>query len=509
MGDRTSYQVFLNTLAQLEQDQTLYEADLEQNEELKGIQHEEIIKLGGLLCKRLQKFAEKGETFADQLAPDLLPRLQDAMVSYQTLIVPPKIFGGFCPCLKPARSGPEYDKKLFLTKAKMVAASFLAQAVLIESKGEEHNMESVQYADYVSKMNIVFKQLDEVKYGNSEKSLEAARLKLLAATETVDRFVQLFGEYGGKKDFKMEALRRIRQIQEMLDIKTLVAENKPSRTPTNGKPSANNNNNNNAATPNGGSSTVSKRLLIKAQSSMQEIMNSAAAISSTQAKDNLKNLESLGKLLKKSRDLEIAQFQQLEEAMAEHNLLEDLARLRESCVMTYTEASVKVKDATKRWTVVKNQSVPRKVAEYDDSSTTSTSSSNLVEIPNFMKGPPINAPIQMQSFRKPFEDFGHLINEKVNTLKDAFIIDDMPTTAPPPPPKPHRSNNNNNQNTSDERTKTSNSNNNRTPLNKASTVIFTQNNGNDQRSQQMPNKSKSTSSNNMFNPFESLLGDDT
>lgn len=458
MAESSPYQAFLEKLSQLEQDQSLYESELQTNEELQGLKHEEVIKLGGLMCKRLQKFAEKGQDFADSLPPDFVPKLRDAMVSYQTLIVPPKLFGGFCPCLKPSRDGPEYEKKLLYTKAKMVSVVFLAQAVLIENKGEQHNMDSVQYADYVSKMNIVFKSLDDVKYGNNEKSLEAARKKLLAASEGVDRFVQLFGEYGGKKEFKQEAVRRIRQVQELLN-------NRPTG-------------------PDGNPQPISRRILIKTQSSMQEIMNSAAAISLTQAKDNLKNLESLTKLLKKSRDLELAQFSQMEEQLLEYNLQDELARAREECEIMHSEASVKLKDATKRWTAVKNQSVPRKVVEYDD---VAPSSSGAVGagVANMLNVKPMKpSDIDPTQIFKPMKNFATIISDGAKDaaakVKDGatkvFSIDgeaSSPTVPTPPPPKPLKKSNSNTNN------------------------VVTR--------PAPPTKAKTT---NMFNPLESLLGSD-
>eukprot|EP01042_Synura_sphagnicola_P030803 gene30803-39679_t len=227
MEDRSQYQVFLDKFSQLQQDQSVYEAELQNSDELQGLQHEEVIKLGRLMCKRFQRFVEKGQEFADSLPPDFVPKLTEAIVLYQNLIVPPKVFGGFCPCLKPSRNGIDYDKKLNLTKAKMVTVCFTSQAVLIEQKAEQHNVEGVQSADYVSKMNIVFKALDDIKVGNSEKAQELARKKLLQATEQVDRFVQLFGDFGGKKEFRMEATRIIKRTQENLQARPTAQDGTP------------------------------------------------------------------------------------------------------------------------------------------------------------------------------------------------------------------------------------------------------------------------------------------
>jgi hypothetical protein len=345
MEGESQYQTFLSLLQQFAQDQTFYESDLLNSEELDGKEHEDIIKLGGVMSKRLQKFAEKGEGFAETLPNDFLPKLMDAIQSYQLLIVPPKPFGGFCPCLKPARSGVEYEKKMLVTKAKMVSVIFISYAVIIENKGEQHNMDSMHYADYCNKMNNVFSQLNEVKLMNSnvsEKGLEANRKKLLACTESVDKFILHFGESGGSEEFKTVAQRRIRAAQESL------AQQRQNAN----------------AKDNPGAINTARRQLINVQASLQEVMNSAAAISAEQAKVNLDSLDNLTKILKKSRDVEVNQFNEMEEKMVEYVLMDVLHRLREDSEVIHSDASSKLRDSIKRWESVKKQSQPRKVAEY-------------------------------------------------------------------------------------------------------------------------------------------------
>jgi hypothetical protein len=339
-NSEVNFEVFVNILNQLEQDQTLYESELG-NDDLAGVKHEEIIKLGGIMCKRFQKLAEKGQSFAETLSSDFLPKLIETIHLYQNLIMPPKILGGFCPCLKPARSGVEYDKKFLTAKSKMVSSIFCTQAVLIEHKGEQHNMDSMHYADYANKMNKIFDSLSDIKCNtNNEKSLENARKKLLTSVDNVDKFIQHFGESGGKVEFKAEATRRIRTAQELLTTRQTSAD--------------------------GVAMPIGRRVLIKAQSSLQEIMNSAAAIAATQARENLQALDSLQKLLKKSRDIEVNQFNSMEVEMNELNIIDILSRLREDSEILHSDASSKLRDAVKRWTSIKNQAVPRKVAEYKE-----------------------------------------------------------------------------------------------------------------------------------------------
>jgi hypothetical protein len=503
MEDKSQYQIFLEKLSQLQQDQSLYEAEIQNSDELQGLQHEEVIKLGRLMCKRFQRFAEKGQEFADTLPPDFVPKLSEAMNLYQTLIVPPKIFGGFCPCLKQARNGPEYDKKLSLTKARMVTACFTSQAVLIEQKAEQHNVEGVQSADYVSKMNLVFKALDDIKVGNSEKAQELSRKKLLQVTEQVDRFVQLFGDFGGKKEFRVEATRIVKRTQENLQTRPTASDGTPL--------------------------PLGKRLLIKGQSSLQEIMNSAAAISLTSAKENLKNLESLSKLLHKTRELEVAQFNQMEEMMLQLNLQDDLARMREECDVLFTEATIRLKDATKRWTAVKSQSIPRKVVEYDDEGSSMTTGAttgvggamnavtrDIASALNVKPLPPMK-PVDLDPsglFKKIADgakDAAAKVKDGAHKVFQIENSDDMPTNAPPPPPKPNRKStgqgNNSQNSTGGNRSAVS------SPAvprqnsrNTASTAGTGSGSGTQSPSPRPTSMNKGKS--NMFNPLESLLGGD-
>lgn len=500
MEERTQYQIFLEKLSQLQQDQSVYEAEQQNSDELQGLQHEEVIKLGRLMCKRFQRFAEKGQEFADTLSPDFVPKLIDAMVLYQNLIVPPKVFGGFCPCLKPARSGPEYDKKLILTKAKMVTVSFTSQAVLIEQKAEQHNVEGVQSADYVSKMNIVFKALEDIKVGSSEKSQEVARKKLLQAAEQVDRYVQLFGDFGGKKDFRLEATRIIKRTQENLQARPTAQDGTPL--------------------------PLGRRLLIKSQSSLQEIMNSAAAISLTSAKDTLKNLDSLSKLMQKTRDLEVAQFSQMEESIVALGLQEELARLREECDMLHTEALIRVKDATKRWSAVKTQSVPRKVVEYDDEGSSAHGGQgngvvggvnavtrDIATALNVKPLPPMK-PVDLDPsglFKKIADGAKDAAAKVKDGANKVFQIDqngeDVPGYAAPPPPKPMRKANSSDSNAVTNGNSARSGGNSPKPRANGAKA-----NGGNTGEAISPNarpaamaKAKTS---NMFNPLDSLLGND-
>ncbi len=214
-------------------------------------------------------------------------------------------------------------------------------------------MNSMHYADYVNKMNTAFNGLSDIKCTGGEKNLENARKKLLVSLEAVEKFISNFGDSGGKNEFQAEAKRRIRSTQELLTARQQSSDGT-------------------------GVMPLSKRVLIKAQSSLQEILNSAAAIALTEAKANLNRLEELQKALKKARDIEVTTFNSMEEAMHEHGLMEALHRLREDSEVSHSDAGSKLRDAVKRWTGIKGQSNARKVAEYEEESELSRSVSNVL-----------------------------------------------------------------------------------------------------------------------------------
>ena len=211
----SNFQYLTDILGQLEQDQSLFEALLGEDDlQRQAEKHEEIIKLGGEYIKKLNLFVAKGQVFAETLPPDFLLKHINCMNTYRDLIMPPKVFGGYCPCLKPSREGEEYEKKLLYTKSQLAACMFTCQSVVIEDQGEKHNMDSVHFMDYCNKMNVVMNALGNIKVVGSEKQLESARQTLVSALEDVYKFVDHYGD--AKADFQSEANRRIKSTRDLL-----------------------------------------------------------------------------------------------------------------------------------------------------------------------------------------------------------------------------------------------------------------------------------------------------
>jgi hypothetical protein len=195
-------------------------------------------------------------------------------------------------------------------------------------------MESMHYADYANRLNTLHNTLSAISTKGNDQARENARVELLAALESVDRFMKSFEPE--TTEFRSECNRRVASTNELLSSRT-----------SDGVP-------------------ISRRILVKAQSSLQEIMNSAASVSMRKSRECVTALDTLAKELKAARDAEITAFNNLENKMNDNNLMDLLHRLREDSEVTHSDASSKIRDSTKRWNTVKTLSNPRPVIEYQE-----------------------------------------------------------------------------------------------------------------------------------------------
>jgi hypothetical protein len=207
------FQTLMDMHTQIEHDQTLFESEL--GGELQGHQHEELVQEGAEMLKAIKEFINMGITFAEQQPHGFIPTLTKALEDYLSLLLPPKVCGGFCPCLKPARSGPEYDKRFFLVRAQVDVAVFMARAVVIEGVAEKLNIESVRYSEYSAKMNNLFNSLSIISTRGNDAAREEARGELLAALEMISRFLKSYEEE--TEGFRTESKRRLASMNELLN----------------------------------------------------------------------------------------------------------------------------------------------------------------------------------------------------------------------------------------------------------------------------------------------------
>ena len=349
------YQSFCDNLAILQVKQPKYVELL--GSELDGPKHEPIVSLGDKMLKSLLKLAKKGESFFTNVPAEYINKLIQSIQMYQDLIEPRKIFGGLCPCLKPPRKGPEYDRKYCWTTAHIVTSIFFPIAILADNKAESLNFESVRYSDYIIKMNDLFKILNKINNKSNEAATrEKVKIELLNAVDSVDRFVKFYFE-NNEDVFKKEVKRRLKSIKELLE---------PIASNVDGTPASS------SKVP------LGRRVIVKAQSSLQEIMNSAAAIALSKAKDSLYSLDDLTKILKRYRDDELSSFNTLEDEINNKEFRNDLHRLREDSEIVYNDASSKMRDALKRWQSVKKESFSRPVASLEEPNTNNQSNNGLI-----------------------------------------------------------------------------------------------------------------------------------
>ena len=324
----TSYQTLLNVLAQLEEDQSYYEAAL--GHELRGHPHVELVIVGGKMCKKVRLFADYGQN-AD-LQDAFVSKVTDTLKVYMNLLMPPKICGGFCPCLKPARFGPEYEKKFVVVLARVVSALFECEAVVIEFCSERINLGSLHFVDYLSRMNVIHCTLSSISGRLTAKDREALRIELNAVIEMVRKYLILFNE---------ETIELISESDDKLDSLTemLIA---PAEW------------------------NIAKIVLVKVIASLQKIMNSAAELSLKKSKDNLRTLDSLNSQLKSAWDAEVAAFCAIEARIDDRILKDNLHTLVMESEDIHFKAISKIKEGMKAWTTIKCQSNSRPVMVYTE-----------------------------------------------------------------------------------------------------------------------------------------------
>jgi hypothetical protein len=328
-----SFEAVSEAFTQLEHDQSLFEAEL--GTELQGYHHEELVQLGTEMIIRVREFIQMGKVFAEQQSPEILTNMAYAIHEYEDLLMPAKLFGGMCPCIKPARHGPDYDRQFVACRVKVVSTIFIAHAIIIENKAEKINMDSVHFADYTNKLNAIFNMLSSISTKGDDKARENAKAELMKAVEVVHRFLRSFDEE--TEDFRAESKRRISSINELLSVRS-----------------------------NDNQLPVSRRILVKCQSSLQEIMNSSAAVSMGKAREALVTLEALSSELKSIKMDQVQRFSEQEDKLASYNMMGKLHKLRDEIELVHSDTNSKIRDSMKRWNIVKSQSAPRPVVEYTD-----------------------------------------------------------------------------------------------------------------------------------------------
>ena len=305
-----SYQLLVQALTQLEEDQTLFEAEL--GHELKGPHHEQLVRLGGKMCQKARLLADLGPF--SNLQIDFLTKVTDAIHEYQHLIIPPKVFRGFCPCLKPARTGPEYERNFFNALSKVVSALFLCEVLLIKYHVEKLSMESMHFLDYANKMNSIQTALGDILTDDKERVKEGCRIELLASVEAVHLFLESFE--ADTEGFKTESDERISYINEILSP---------------------------------GIEGSRSRIHVDALGNLQTIINCAAYLSMKRSKDSLALLEIHRRGLTTVWEIQQASFIAMESTNQEESVVDLLNLLIRESEVANNDATCHLNNAVKRW----------------------------------------------------------------------------------------------------------------------------------------------------------------
>ena len=214
-----SLQELIDAVTQLEEDQSFFETKL--GNELYGRHHYDLVTLGG----RMQTKARAVLNIDTPPSSELITKITDAIHEYIRLIIPPKILGGYCPCLKLARYGPEYERRFFVTFSKVIATVFLCDVIVLEQHTEKLNTYSARYADYITRLNILQTILRNVPRTTSrnipsattqrdEERKERSRIEIISLSGQIIQFLKMFeSETDG---FLTESIRQLMSISSLI-----------------------------------------------------------------------------------------------------------------------------------------------------------------------------------------------------------------------------------------------------------------------------------------------------
>lgn len=315
---------FHDTIVMITEDQSLFEASNFDS------RHENLITTGATLCSKLKELEDAGQDCVDSLSHEQRKTVVECILEYQELLLPPKVCGA-CPlmCQKQAhRNGPEYEKRLLIVHAKMVESIFIISVALISYEIEQTNAGGKQYTNYAIRMNALANTLE----GIVVKTNDHAKDELKEVVEAVDDFVKDFFNKE-MKDSVADATKRIRKTRDILN-------------PDSAK-------------------NITKRSLVSAQASLQEIMNSAAAVSAAKSKEKMEGLDRLGGQLKETYETAVSSYRDMEEPMGALKLEVLLERHKETVDILERSTDETIKLLKKQWKTVRGQSTYRPVAVYE------------------------------------------------------------------------------------------------------------------------------------------------
>jgi hypothetical protein len=319
----TSHQELVDVLSQLEDDQSLYEAQVSYYDSVSSMYHLEIIAAGRKMAEKVRLFADHGYT--SDLQPAFMVLVVNAMKDYMNIMSPKKI--KWCPCLKPARRGFLYEALFFVILTTTLSIAFECEAVVIEFCGQRSLLESFHFVDYIHRMTSIQNDIKEISERNNEQSRESVRIELLRVIENVGRYLQLFSS-----DTSVLMSLSHSKLESLAELLAAPAD-----------------------------CYIAKHLLIKAISSLQQIMNAVSEISLKKSNDNIATLDSLSGELGRAWNSQIASLTAIESQIYVLPVRENLTYTIRGNEDRHNNSNLTLIEAKRRWTETKYQSVPRPV----------------------------------------------------------------------------------------------------------------------------------------------------
>lgn len=319
----TSHEELIDVLSQLEDDQSLYEAQVSYYDSVSSMYHLEIIAAGRKMAEKVRLFADHGYT--SDLQPAFMVLVVNAMKDYMNIMSPKKI--KWCPCLKPARRGFLYEALFFVILTTTLSIAFECEAVVIEFCGQRSLLESLHFVDYIHRMTSIQNDIKEISERNNEQSRESVRIRLLRVIEAVGRYLQLFSS-----DTLVLMSLSHSKLESLAELLAAPAD-----------------------------WNIAKHLLIKAISALQQIMNAVSDISLKKSNDSIATLDSLSGELGRAWNSQIASLTAIEAQIYILPVRENLTNTIRGNEDRHNNCNLTLIEAKRRWTETKYQSVPRPV----------------------------------------------------------------------------------------------------------------------------------------------------
>lgn len=289
--------------------------------------HSSLIQQGASLCDHLRRCNDAGNSAAQRFPRKFLANRIECMDAYTEFMIPPDPFGGLCPCLKPQREGPAYEKQMQRIQMRIMNSILMAQYALIEVRVHESMTLTSQCSESSIKISAIQDRL-EMRYSKIEQhALDSARLKLLSIAEEAEVFARTHLE-SESIELKAEANRRvgiaIAELSRNLPYKSLVMN----------------------------------------QASLQEVMNTCAASMERKAKAMLREIDDMIESLRNTKLKESEHMKTLMDPSVQ--MLDLMNEHQNESELFVIEIERKLDEVSNKWRQIKSQSVCRPVVSFED-----------------------------------------------------------------------------------------------------------------------------------------------